>query len=155
MAIRVYVLFAVVVLVGVFTGGAQAQLLGLNLLNITGIVPCSIGGSINAANSPVFPYAGVQLVCNGNVISSTTTNSNGVFSIVTGLTTSLLNLLTSGCKIVVNTPLVNCNVALPSTGTLQSGLLGGLGGLGGLGSLVNGLLGGILNLGTQGFNFLP
>ncbi|KAJ4764514.1 hypothetical protein LUZ62_074889 [Rhynchospora pubera] len=125
MAVKVYVLLAMLVFAGVVTPIAHAQLglLGglLSLISVKGLVPCSIGdNSSNSSITSVFPNAGVQLICGGNVVGSTTTNSNGAFSIV-GLLTLVPNLLGS-CKIVVTTPLASCNVSLPSTGYLTAQL---------------------------------
>ncbi|KAJ3699856.1 hypothetical protein LUZ61_003561 [Rhynchospora tenuis] len=125
MAVKGYVLLAMLVFAGVVTQIAHAQLdLGLlggilnSLLSVNGVVPCSIGG--NSSTTSVFPNAGVQLRCGGKVVGSTTTNSNGAFSIV-GLLTLVPNLLGS-CNVVVTTPLASCNVSLPSTGFLTAGL---------------------------------
>ncbi|KAJ1699357.1 hypothetical protein LUZ63_007869 [Rhynchospora breviuscula] len=125
MAVKVYVLLAMLVFAGVVMPIAHAQLGGLlggilsSVLSVNGVVPCSIGGdSSNSSTTSVFPNAGVQLKCGDNVVGSTTTNSNGAFSIV-GLLT-LVNLLGS-CKIIVTTPLASCNVSLP-TGFLTAPL---------------------------------
>ncbi|XP_020272962.1 phylloplanin [Asparagus officinalis] len=71
-------LFAVVLLMIASASSAQAQLLGLSQLLINGTVHCSVGPG--SANTAVFPNAGVQLQCGSNVVSTTTTNSNGAFS---------------------------------------------------------------------------
>jgi hypothetical protein len=118
----------------------------------------------------------VQLVCGSNVVGSTTTDSTGAFlfsqsSASKGLVTAILGNL---CKVVVATPLGACDKSLAgATGTLSAPLklldittgsgsgsdLGGLGSLiGGIvglvGQIIGGLIGGILNLGTQPFSFV-
>ncbi|KAJ4793399.1 Pollen Ole e 1 allergen and extensin family protein [Rhynchospora pubera] len=118
MAVKVYVLLAMLVFAGVVTPIAHAELLGGILgtvLSVKGIVPCSIGG--NSSTTSVFPNAGVQLRCASSVLGSTTTDNNGAFSIV-GLLPLVFNLL--GCNVVVTTPLVSCNASLPSTGSLTA-----------------------------------
>jgi hypothetical protein len=56
MAEKMYVLFAALVFAGFVTPIAHAQLGILSsLVNITGVVPCSAGGSVNAGTSSVFP----------------------------------------------------------------------------------------------------
>ncbi|KAI3691573.1 hypothetical protein L6452_31369 [Arctium lappa] len=106
---------------------AEAQVLGLlNLINISGLVSCSLNGNIipNAATpTPPFPNALVEVSCGGNVISSALTNGAGVFNMVLNPLQFLLNnLLSSNCNVRVVTPLSNCNATLPSTGILQSPL---------------------------------
>ncbi|XP_043708239.1 phylloplanin-like [Telopea speciosissima] len=136
---------------------AEAQLGGLrNLLGFTriqGTVYCTANGNIgvNGAATTVFSIkysnAPVQLQCRGrNVVSSTTTNSSGSFSMKLGATESLLLSLLSNCNIVVNAAPVTCNATLPAGGILQSGL-----------NLVSGVLGGlgISDLIPAGFSFLP
>jgi hypothetical protein len=118
----------------------------------------------------------VQLVCGSNVVGSTTTDSTGAFlfsqsSASKDLVTAVLGNL---CKVVVATPLGACDKSLAgATGTLSAPLklldittgsgsgsdLGGLGSLiGGIvglvGQIIGGLIGGILNLGTQPFSFV-
>ncbi|CAN8259041.1 unnamed protein product [Cochlearia groenlandica] len=108
-------------------GGLGGILGFLNIFNIEGLLGCSINGSITPRNVtsvpstiPPFPNARVSLVCGGQNVSSTVTNSGGLFSIPTlGLPLSLTQLLTN-CRIVVTTPLSTCNSTLPSTGTLTS-----------------------------------
>ncbi|RVW99063.1 Phylloplanin [Vitis vinifera] len=71
--------------------------------------------------SPV--NAPVQLQCGaGNVISSATTNSAGLFSILLDPLQFLLSSLLTNCNLVVNTPLSTCNSGLPSSGALLSPL---------------------------------
>ncbi|KAL1548465.1 phylloplanin-like [Salvia divinorum] len=111
---------------------AQAQLAGLGsllgpllgLLRIQGILYCTPNGGIggNATATPVFPNALVQLQCGGNVVSTATTDSSGVFSMLLDPVNFLLSTLLSGCRIAVNTPLASCNASLPSVGGLVSNL---------------------------------
>nr|CAD1828487.1 unnamed protein product [Ananas comosus var. bracteatus] len=110
---------AIAVFAGLGAHQAQAQL-GRAL--ISGIVPCSTGNLINAATAPVFPNATVQVRCGGNVLASTTTDSNGAFSMSLDLVSSLLSALMNSCNLVVDTPLISCNASLPATGVLQSAL---------------------------------
>ncbi|TVU47100.1 hypothetical protein EJB05_06681, partial [Eragrostis curvula] len=166
-------LLAVVAAVGLVPHGAEAVTGAATATNvlISGIVPCSTGSSINVATAPVFPNAGVQLVCGGKVVAGATSDGTGAFLINTGpvVGTDLLTvLLGNQCKVVVITPLAACNVSLAgATGTLTAPLklLGtstgtgsggdplGLGGIIGLVSgIISGILGGILNLGTQQFS---
>lgn len=71
----------------------------------------------------LFADAPVQLQCGaGNVISSATTNSAGLFSILLDPLQFLLSSLLTNCNLVVNTPLSTCNSGLPSSGALLSPL---------------------------------
>ncbi|XP_015066296.1 phylloplanin-like [Solanum pennellii] len=124
--------FLILILAAVIaTPVALAQLGGLlgGLLaptSIEGVLFCSLNGKIdvlNGATTPIFPNASVQLRCgSGNVVSSTTTNGSGAFSLVTSPVQSLLSSLLSDCNIVVTTPLSTCNATLPSVGVLQAPL---------------------------------
>ncbi|XP_038903470.1 phylloplanin-like [Benincasa hispida] len=131
---------------------AQLGIVGslLGLIRIQGTVFCTANGNIgiNGTATPIFPNASVQLQCgNGNIVSTTTTNNMGVFSILLNPLQFLLSLITSSCSTVVNTPLSNCNVTLPSTGVLLSRL-------GFVGQTMEGILN-ILNVAPNGFEFLP
>ncbi|XP_072997828.1 phylloplanin-like [Typha latifolia] len=138
-------LLVLAVLAAVAATGAQAQ---LGRILISGIVPCSNGTLINAAATPVFPNATVQLRCGNRVITSATTNSDGVFAMSLDLISSLLSTLLSSCNLIVNTPLASCNASLSGTGILQSALQL-------LQGLIGGLIGGILNLAPSNFSFIP
>ncbi|MFS7924377.1 putative phylloplanin [Helianthus anomalus] len=59
-------------------------------------------------------YATVPLLCDGNVIASTTTSESGGFSFLVRLQATLTTVLAS-CKVDVVTPLSACNATLPST----------------------------------------
>ncbi|KAK1279219.1 hypothetical protein QJS04_geneDACA007223 [Acorus gramineus] len=125
---------------------AQPELGSLiGLIRINGSVFCTTDSTITSI-TPVFPNAQVQLQCGGGVVSTTTTNGAGVFTIFLNPLTMLLSSLLNNCNLVVNTPLATCNVGLPTTGILQSPLQL-------TGRTVNELLD-ILNVGATGFNFI-
>ncbi|XP_027120822.1 phylloplanin-like [Coffea eugenioides] len=134
---------------------AEAQLGGLisgllGSINVKGIVFCTLDGNIgiNGTATPVFSNALVQLQCgNGDVVSTTTTNSAGVFGFVLDPLQMLLSSLTTNCSVAVKTPLSTCNVNLPSVGGLQSPLKY-------VGDTVLGLLN-IANLIPSGFRLIP
>ncbi|XP_072997700.1 phylloplanin-like [Typha latifolia] len=137
-------LLVFVVIAAVAVTGAQA----LGPVLISGIVPCSNGTSINAAATPVFPNATVQLLCGNEVITSATTNSDGVFAMSLDLIPSPLTTLLSSCNLIVDTPLASCDASLPELGILRSALQL-------LQDLIGGLVGGILNLVPSNFSFVP
>ncbi|XP_022973793.1 phylloplanin-like [Cucurbita maxima] len=133
---------------------AEAQLgsIGslLSLTRIQGTVFCTADGNIgaNGTATPIFPNAAVQLQCgNGNVVSTATTNSAGMFLILLNPLQFLLSSLTSNCSVLVNTPLSSCNATLPSVGNLVSGLNFA-------GTILQGLLS-ITNIIPRGFTFQP
>ncbi|XP_057485077.1 phylloplanin-like [Actinidia eriantha] len=147
------VLVCCFLIIAVMAGSvAKAQLgLGglLGLIRIQGVVYCTANGNIgvNGTATPAFPNALVQLQCgNGNVVSSSTTNASGLFSIVVDPVQMLLSALVSNCNITVRTPLSSCNASLPSIGGLISTLQV-------IGSTVLGLLT-ITNIIPGGFQFL-
>uniref|UniRef100_A0A1J3FVJ0 Phylloplanin n=1 Tax=Noccaea caerulescens TaxID=107243 RepID=A0A1J3FVJ0_NOCCA len=112
-------------------GGGGGGLGGLfGAINILGIVRCSVNAD---ASAPVFANAGVQLRCGQNVVSTSTTNGAGVFSMVLNPLQTLLPTLLSNCQVVVTTPLSTCNASLPSVGQLLSPLTF-------VGNTVNGIL---------------
>ncbi|KAL3332520.1 hypothetical protein AABB24_032875 [Solanum stoloniferum] len=127
-------------------GGLLGGLLGS--INIDGVLFCSLNGKIdilNGATTPIFPNASVQLRCGaGNVVSSTTTNGSGAFSLVLNPVQNILSSLLSNCNIVVTTPLSTCNASLPSAGVLQSPL-----------QIVGRTAGGLVNLATGVFQLIP
>ncbi|KAG5632947.1 hypothetical protein H5410_004664 [Solanum commersonii] len=129
-------------------GGLLGGLLGP--LSIDGVLFCSLNGKIdvlNGATTPIFPNASVQLRCGaGNVVSSTTTNGSGAFSLELNPVQNILSLL-ANCNVVVTTPLSTCNASLPSVGFLQSPLQL-------LGKTIGGLLSNV-NLGTGVFQLIP
>ncbi|KAH0781908.1 hypothetical protein KY290_001506 [Solanum tuberosum] len=132
---------------------AVAQLGGLlsgllSPISIDGVLFCSLNGKIdvlNGATTPIFPNASVQLRCGaGNVVSSTTTNGSGAFSLVLNPVQNILSSLLSNCNIVVTTPLSTCNASLPSVGVLQAPL-----------QIVGRTTGGLVNLVTGVFQLIP
>ncbi|XP_059434779.1 phylloplanin-like [Corylus avellana] len=128
---------------------AQSQLGGLlGLIRINGTVFCSINGNIGA-NGAVFPNAQVQLRCGaGNVVSTTTTNGSGVFSMLLDPLQFILSSLMTDCNLVVATPLSTCNANLPNLGgALQSPLQL-------VGTIVSGLFH-VTTLIPTGFLFTP
>ncbi|WVZ56878.1 hypothetical protein U9M48_007349 [Paspalum notatum var. saurae] len=166
-------LLIVVVSAGQVPGGAGLGT-ATNTISalISGVVPCAAGSSINLAAVPKFANATVQLGCGSKVVASTTTDSNGAFVFnLPGLSKdTLISLATSGCNVVVVTPLGACDNSLAGTaGTLSAPLkllgldtgngtggigsiIGGLVGL--IGQIVGGVVGGILNLGTGAFSLV-
>ncbi|XP_020682342.1 phylloplanin [Dendrobium catenatum] len=135
MASNKYLLLAAILISVMASQTATAQLLGLGQVHINGTVHCSV--SIPTAITPVFPNALMALQCGSSVISTTTTNTNGVFDFSLNLLSSLFSTLLNDCKLIVNTPLSTCDSSLPSIGFLQSPLQ--------LLSPASGLLGGILS----------
>ncbi|KAD4178253.1 hypothetical protein R6Q59_021831 [Mikania micrantha] len=117
-----YISLIIVLVVVLVTPQAEAQLfppIGLTtVLNVSGVVGCSLNGSINSA--PPFQNALVNLVCGGSVIASNTTNQSGAFTIFLNPIQTIIALLSGSCKVVVATSLATCNSTLPSTGTLQA-----------------------------------
>ncbi|XVF28294.1 hypothetical protein REPUB_Repub15cG0017700 [Reevesia pubescens] len=103
-------------------GGLISGLLGL--IKIQGTLFCTVDGNMgaNGTATPVFPNALVQLQCGGNVVSSSTTNGSGIFSILLNPLEFLLPSLLNNCNLAVKTPLSNCNASLPSVGGLVSSL---------------------------------
>ncbi|KAG9443827.1 hypothetical protein H6P81_015167 [Aristolochia fimbriata] len=145
-------LVLLLVILSVTSPPAEAQLGGLlGLIRVSGTVFCTANGNmgVNGTSTPVFANAQVQLQCGATkqVVSSTTTDFNGVFSILLDPVTSLLSSLLSDCKLVVATPLSTCNASLPVGGILQSPLQF-------LGKTLQGLLS-VLNVAPGGFSFLP
>ncbi|WCJ23477.1 hypothetical protein M5689_005500 [Euphorbia peplus] len=150
MALKSFLLVALIV-AAMAAPIAKAQLgLGslLGLIHIQGILFCTPNGNIgiNGTSTPIFPNAQVQLQCGGNVISSTTTNGSGIFSIVLDPLNFVLSSLLSGCGLKVNTPLASCNVNLPATGGLLSPLQL-------IGNSIVGLLN-VVNLKPEGFQYV-
>ncbi|XP_038906580.1 phylloplanin-like [Benincasa hispida] len=96
----------------------------LGITHIQGTLFCSIDGSmIYGLMTPTFPNAAVQMQCGaGIVVSSVKTDATGTFSILLDAPQLLLSFLLTNCSLVVTTPLVDCNTALPSFGALVSPL---------------------------------
>ncbi|XP_019096695.1 PREDICTED: phylloplanin-like [Camelina sativa] len=131
-------------------GGLVGGIVGglLNLVNVNGVIFCSLNGALNGTSTPVFANAGVQLQCGrqNRVVSTATTNAAGLFSLPTNAIQMLLSTLLSDCRVVVTTPLSTCNAELPSVGSLVSRLTM-------IGSSVSGLLS-IVDIIPAGFNLL-
>ncbi|XP_010548984.1 PREDICTED: phylloplanin [Tarenaya hassleriana] len=134
---------------------AKAQLGGigglLGLIRIQGTVFCSLNGNVTSltnvtSSTPVFPNAQVQLQCGPEniVVSTTSTNLSGAFSMILDPLQFLLSTLVSDCRLSVTTPLSVCNATLPSVGGLLSSPLKLVG------NTVTGLLS-IINLAPLGF----
>ncbi|KAG7582212.1 hypothetical protein ISN44_As08g018240 [Arabidopsis suecica] len=127
---------------------ANAQIGGINVPIINGILFCTINGApLNGTSAPAFANAVVQLQCGSQntVVAETITSITGLFTFSTnGIQISLPTLL-NDCRIVVPTPRSSCNSTLPSTGQLISQL--NL-----VGSLISGLLNIVANLPT---GFVP
>ncbi|XP_075086471.1 phylloplanin-like [Nicotiana tabacum] len=118
---KIFLIFLLAALIA--TPIAVAQLVSIR---IGGVVFCSVNGNLDVINglpTQVFPNASVQLQCGArNVVSITTTNGSGVFSLVLDPLVNTLPLLLSNCSLVVATPLSTCNASLPAEGLLQSPL---------------------------------
>nr|XP_016498418.1 PREDICTED: phylloplanin-like [Nicotiana tabacum] len=95
---------------------AVAQLVSIR---IGGVVFCSVSGNLDVINglpTQVFPNASVQLQCGArNVVSSTTTNGSGVFSLVLDPLINTLPLLLSNCSLVVATPTIMSRPEIPTS----------------------------------------
>ncbi|KAJ7955124.1 phylloplanin-like [Quillaja saponaria] len=115
MAFKALVVMSLLVTVMALIPEAKAQLglIGglLGLIRIQGTVFCIANGNmgVNGTATPVFSNAQVQLQCGGNLVSTAITNNLGIFSIVLDPLQFVLSSLLSGCNLVVNTPLSNCN----------------------------------------------
>ncbi|KAG2317743.1 hypothetical protein Bca52824_020865 [Brassica carinata] len=108
-------------------GGIGSLFGGLpDVFNIQGLLMCSATGTVstnNETSTPPFPNADVVFQCDGRNVSSTTTTANGLFSIPTvGTLLSPSSVLNSACRLIVTTPLSNCNVSLPANGILMAPL---------------------------------
>ncbi|KAH0943576.1 hypothetical protein HID58_003213, partial [Brassica napus] len=129
---------------GLLGGGGGGGVLGgiLGLINIQGVLRCSANGNVSA---PAFVNAGVQLQCGGqnNVVSTSTTNAAGLFSMLVNPIQLVLSTLLSDCQVAVTTPLSTCNAALPTGQLLSSSLAM-------VGETVSGLLR-VANLRPTGF----
>ncbi|CAN6325267.1 unnamed protein product [Urochloa humidicola] len=140
---------------------------------VSGVVPCSAGNDINAAEVPPFPNAGLQAVCANNVVANTIAGVDGVFTMNLGrIDDSLVEpvlepMLNNQCSLAVTTPLANCNASLADAkGTLTAplqlqssattdGLLSGIPLVGGLLDglpIVDGLLGGTAKISARPFS---
>ncbi|KAJ6722104.1 POLLEN OLE E 1 ALLERGEN AND EXTENSIN FAMILY PROTEIN-RELATED [Salix viminalis] len=131
---------------------AQLGLIGglLGLIRIQGTLFCTANGNMgaNGTATPVFPNALVQLQCGGNVVSTSTTNGSGVFSILLDPLSYILSSLLTGCSLKVATPLASCDSTLPSLGGLLSSLQF-------IGNTTLGALLSVANIIPAGFRFVP
>ncbi|KAI5572451.1 hypothetical protein BDE02_10G014400 [Populus trichocarpa] len=131
---------------------AQLGLIGglLGLIRIQGTLFCTANGNMgaNGTATPVFPNALVQLQCGGNVVSTSTTNGSGIFSILLDPLNYILSSLLTNCNLKVDTPLTSCNSSLPALGGLLSSLQF-------IGNTPLGALLTVANIIPAGFRFLP
>ncbi|KAL9390562.1 hypothetical protein Peur_019167 [Populus x canadensis] len=131
---------------------AQLGLIGglLGLIRIQGTLFCTANGNMgaNGTATPVFPNALVQLQCGGNVVSTSTTNGSGIFSILLDPLNYILSSLLSNCNLKVDTPLASCNSSLPALGGLLSSLQF-------IGNTPLGALLSVANIIPAGFRFVP
>ncbi|CAL4914321.1 unnamed protein product [Urochloa decumbens] len=140
---------------------------------VSGVVPCSAGNDINAAEVPPFPNAVLQAVCANKVVANTTAGVDGTFTMNLGpidkdLVGPVLEpMLNNQCSLAVTTPLANCNASLADAkGTLTAplqlqisattdGLVSGLPIIGGLLAglpIVGGLLAGTAKISAGPFS---
>ncbi|KAG6593974.1 hypothetical protein SDJN03_13450, partial [Cucurbita argyrosperma subsp. sororia] len=122
----------------------------LGLTHIQGTLYCTLNGNmIYGLLTPTFPNAAVEMHCGagGTVISSVKSDATGRFSMLLDAPQLLLSFLLNNCSLVVTTPLVNCNGAMPSFGALASPLQL-------IGNTFLGLFN-ITNIIPVGFRFLP
>ncbi|KAJ6980894.1 phylloplanin-like [Populus alba x Populus x berolinensis] len=131
---------------------AQLGLIGglLGLIRIQGTLFCTADGNMgaNGTATPVFPNALVQLQCGGNVVSTSTTNGSGMFSILLDPLNYILSSVLSDCNLKVDTPLISCNSSLPALGGLLSPLQF-------IGNTALGALLSVANIIPAGFRFVP
>ncbi|XP_031745340.1 phylloplanin-like [Cucumis sativus] len=108
------------------TSSCQLDLIRILLgpAHIYGMLYCTIDGSVIYGEiTPTFPNAAVQMQCGaGTVVTSVKTDATGNFSIFLDAPRLMLLYVLTNCTLVVTTPLVDCNAALPSFGTLVSPL---------------------------------
>ncbi|XP_074382295.1 phylloplanin-like [Apium graveolens] len=125
------VFLSLLVLISAFTAApssVEAQsLLPTGIIIASGIVSCVINTTLpmNGTMPPPFPNASVELRCGITTLANTTTNAQGGFTLIVRSVLSLLTDILSGqCRVVVTTPLSNCNAALPSVGNLEATVTG-------------------------------
>ncbi|KGN47526.2 hypothetical protein Csa_021745 [Cucumis sativus] len=108
------------------TSSCQLDLIRILLgpAHIYGMLYCTIDGSVIYGEiTPTFPNAAVQMQCGAEtVVTSVKTDATGNFSIFLDAPRLMLLYVLTNCTLVVTTPLVDCNAALPSFGTLVSPL---------------------------------
>ncbi|CAL4939296.1 unnamed protein product [Urochloa decumbens] len=142
MAPRASVLLLAVAVAAAACAAASAQT-RLGRLVVSGVVPCNTGTLIDAATSPAFADAKVELRCGGGVVAKATTGRDGSFEMEADAVTGALGALVGACQLVVDTPLAKCNATLPAAGALVSSLQGPL----------SGMLSGVFRLAPAGFSF--
>ncbi|CAL4939308.1 unnamed protein product [Urochloa decumbens] len=166
-------LFLLAALLFIAAGGGQVRCGAAAVTpsaTVSGVVPCSAGNDINAAEVPPFPNAVLQAVCANNVVANTTAGVDGTFTMNLGpidqdLVGPVLEpMLNNQCSLAVTTPLANCNASLADAkGTLTAplqlqsspthGLVGGLvGGVPLFGGILGGLLGGTAEISARPFS---
>ncbi|KAE8647115.1 hypothetical protein Csa_021742 [Cucumis sativus] len=108
------------------TSSCQLDLIRILLgpAHIYGMLYCTIDGSVIYGEiTPTFPNAAVQMQCRAEtVVTSVKTDATGNFSIFLDAPRLMLLYVLTNCTLVVTTPLVDCNAALPSFSTLVSPL---------------------------------
>ncbi|CAN6289494.1 unnamed protein product [Urochloa humidicola] len=139
MASRASALLLAVAVAAAACAAASAQ----TRLVVSGVVPCNTGTLIDAATSPAFPDAKVELRCGGGVVARATTGRDGSFEMEADAGRGALGALVGACQLVVDTPLAKCNATLPAAGALVSSLQGPLAGM----------LSGVFRLAPAGFSF--
>ncbi|PQQ02352.1 phylloplanin-like [Prunus yedoensis var. nudiflora] len=95
-------------------------------IRILGHVFCTVdNNAVDPLHTPTFPNATVVLQCGSEntTIVSARTNNAGAFHILLDPSISVASSIESDCRLVVTTPLANCNAALSPTRTLSSELL--------------------------------
>ncbi|CAN6320052.1 unnamed protein product [Urochloa humidicola] len=144
MAPRSSVLLLAVAVAAAACAAASAQT-RLGRLVLFGVVPCNTGTLIDAATSPAFPDAKVELRCGGGVVAKATTGRDGSFEMEPGggRGDRRAGALVGACQLVVDTPLAKCNATLPAAGALVSSLQGPL----------SGMFSGVFRLAPAGFSF--
>ncbi|XP_023000425.1 phylloplanin-like [Cucurbita maxima] len=147
-----YISLLIIVLTMATLSSCQFDLIRtlLGLTHIQGTLYCTLNGNmIYGLLTPTFPNAAVEMHCGaaGTVISSVKSDATGRFSMLLDAPQLLLSFLLNNCSLVVTTPLVNCNGALPSFGALASPLQ----------LIRNTFLGlfNVTNIIPVGFRFLP
>ena len=82
------------------------------------------------------------------MVSTSTTNGSGMFSILLDPLNYILSSILSDCNLKVDTPLIRCNSSLPALGGLLSPLQF-------IGNTALGALLSVANIIPAGFRFVP
>ncbi|XP_042414577.1 phylloplanin-like [Zingiber officinale] len=103
------------------TPPAGSPLIKVNVV-VNGTVPCGPGAININLTAAVFANATVVMLCGQDIVGSTVSDRNGMFSLpmAANYTKNLLPELLANCSLVVPTPLSLCNSSL--NGTLQAHL---------------------------------